>query len=68
VLQLAVVTSEMGGRGASGHGDADGPPLWRTFIAFELAPISAVLTADHVARRIAAERAPVDERGAVHSL
>jgi hypothetical protein len=37
---------------------------WRTFIAFELAPISAVLTAAHVVRRIAAERAYVDDRGA----
>jgi hypothetical protein len=38
---------------------------WRTFIAFELAPISAVLTAEHVVRRIAAHRAHVDEPGAL---
>jgi len=37
---------------------------WLTFIAFELAPISAVLTAEHVVRRIAAHCACVDERGA----
>ncbi len=37
---------------------------WR-FIAFELAPRSAVLTADDAVRRIAAERAHVDERSAV---
>ena len=29
---------------------------WRTFIAFELAPISAVLTAENVVRRIVSER------------
>jgi hypothetical protein len=43
-----------------GEGPVSTP--WQTFIAFELAPISAVLGAEDLVHRVAADRASVDER------